>query len=262
MKNIFRYFKIWSLFTKGTFQIAFMSRIGAFLFTFAKLLRFGMFMLVVVVVVSKTKSLAGYSLTQSIIFFLTFNVIDTVTQMLFRDVYRFRQAVVSGYFDHVLAKPMSPLFKFLLGGADGLDLIVFFPYAIILSYFLALVSWSLLTFFTYLLLVINAMIISSAFHIFVLAMGIITTEIDHTIMIYRDVTSMARFPVDIYSEPLRGFITFVIPVGVMMTFPPKALFGLLHPSMIFVSMMIGISMLVISITFWRYSLSKYSSASS
>ena len=93
-------------------------------------------------------------------------------------------------------------------------------------------------------------------------MGIITTEIDHTIMIYRDVTSMARFPVDIYSEPLRGFITFVIPVGVMMTFPPKALFGLLHPSMIFVSMMIGISMLVISITFWRYSLSKYSSASS
>jgi len=41
-------------------------------------------------------------------------------QLLFRDVYRFRPKVVSGDFDLILVKPINPLFRVLLGGADPL----------------------------------------------------------------------------------------------------------------------------------------------
>ena len=256
------YFRVWLRFTLSAFQIAFVSRVGAFLFTFAKLMRFGFFMLIVVLIVTQTQSLAGYSLNQSLVFFLTYNVIDTLTQLLFRDVYRFREHIISGYFDYILIKPINPLFKILFGGADPLDLIVLVPYIGLLILFITQLSVTVVTFVSFMLLLINAFLISAAFHIVVLALGILTTEIDHAIMIYRDITSMARFPVDIYSEPLRGFITFIIPVGVMMTFPPKALFGLLAPQFMLVSGVIGIGFFVVSLKLWRYALTQYTSVSS
>ena len=44
-----------------------------------------------------------------------------------------------------------------------------------------------------------------------LALGIVTTEVDHTIMIYRDITAMGRFPMEMYKEPIRGFFTLSSP---------------------------------------------------
>ena len=66
------------------------------------------------------------------------------------------------------------------------------------------------------------LVISAAFHILVLAMGIITLEIDHTVMIYRDLVGLGRFPIDIYKEPLRSLITFIVPIGLMISIPAGA----------------------------------------
>lgn len=256
------YFSVWTRLTLSSFQTAFISRLSAFIFTFGKTLRFVFFVLIVVLVVTRTQTLAGYTLHQSLIFFLTYNVIDTLTQLLFRDVYRFRPKIVSGDFDLTLVKPVSPLFTVLLGGADPLDLLMLIPYLGLLLLLLVRIELTLVTVVPYILLSMNGLLIATAFHIFVLALGILTTEIDHAIMIYRDVTSMARFPVDIYREPLRGLITFIIPVGIMMTFPPKALFGLLSPSFLVLSVAIGLFFLYVSLRLWRYALTQYASASS
>lgn len=257
-----RYFSIWVRLTVSSFQTAFISRLSAFIFTLGKTLRFVFFALIVVLVVTRTQTLAGYTLNQSLIFFLTYNVIDTLTQLLFRDVYRFRPKIVSGDFDLTLVKPVSPLFTVLLGGADPLDLFMLIPYLGLLVFFISQVSFTFVSLIAYLVLAINALIIATAFHILVLALGIITTEIDHAIMIYRDVTSMARFPVDIYGEPLRGLITFIIPIGIMMTFPPKALFSLLSPAFLIISLAIGLLFVYVSFRLWRYALIQYASASS
>lgn len=262
MTGLLFYFTIWTRLTLSSFQTAFISRLSAFIFTFGKTLRFVFFMLIVILVVTRTKSLAGYTLDQSLVFFLTFNVIDTLTQLLFRDVYRFRPKVVSGEFDYTLLKPVNPLFTVLFGGADPLDLVMLFPYLGLLGFFISRVSFSPVTFSLFLLLTVNAFFISTAFHIFVLGLGIITTEVDHTVMIYRDIAAMARFPVDIYREPLRAFITFVVPIGIMMTFPPKALFGILSSGYIIGSLIIGIVFVFLSLKFWRYALTQYTSASS
>jgi ABC-2 type transport system permease protein len=73
---------------------------------------------------------------------------------------------------------------------------------------------------------------------------------------------MGRFPVDIYKQPLRNIITFIIPIGIMITFPAKALMGLLSPQWIVLSFTIAAVLLMISLTFWRYALRQYTSASS
>ncbi len=263
MKNFIKYFHLWTKLTINSFLSTVTSRFSATVFLIAKILRFIFFGVFLIALFSKANIIANYTLMQGLFFFLTFNLIDTTTQLFFREVYRFRQLVVTGDFDLVLVKPINALFRALAGGADPLDLFMLVPYIGALFYVGSkLGPLSYLSIGMYLVLLINGFLIATAFHILVLALAIMTTEIDHAVMIYRDLTSMGRVPVDIYREPLRSIITFAIPVGVMMTFPAKAFLGLLTPEIIALSLLLGVVFFLVCLRIWRYSLSKYSSASS
>lgn len=258
-----KHFRLWLLYSFYTTQIAFVSRMGVVIFMLGKVLRFFIVLLFLIVLVSKTKSIAGYNLWQVIFFYATYNLIDTIPQMLMREVYRFRSQIVSGMFDYTLVKPMSPLFRSLFGGSDILDLSILILSLIFLVYSgLKITIITPLHLLIFILLIINAIIIAIAFHIFVVSMGIITTEVDNSIMLYRDLTQMGRFPIDIYREPLRSILTFVVPVGIMMTFPVKAFIGLLSLNGIIIAFVTGGLFLGGSLLLWRYALQQYSSASS
>jgi ABC-2 type transport system permease protein len=105
-------------------------------------------------------------------------------------------------------------------------------------------------------------LIATAFHIIILSFSIVSLEVDHTIMIYRDLTSLGRLPIDIYKQPLQGFLTYLIPVGIMITLPAKAIMGIVGPFGILSAFVVGAIALFIAFRFWNYALTKYSSASS
>jgi ABC-2 type transport system permease protein len=262
MPRMKQYMHLWVKLTANSFMAVLSSRFGASLFLLGKTLRSVFFLVFLLMLFGETSMLSSYSQMQMIFFFLTFNLVDTVTQLFFREVYRFRPMVVSGDFDLVLVKPMNPLFRALVGGADPLDLLMLIPYVGALVYVGMQLGVEVSGLIAYSILLLNAFLIATGFHTCVLALAILTTEIDHTVMMYRDLTSMGRVPVDMYHEPLRGLITFAIPVGVMMTFPAKALLGLLSFGSIIVSCCIGVGFLWMSLLLWRYSLSRYASASS
>lgn len=260
MKKVLRVF--W-LYTQNSIKISFQQRIGIFFFLLGKLLRFGMFGVFIYFLLQRTQVLAGYSITQTLIFFITFNIIDGITQLLFREVYRFRPLILSGDFDTVLVKPIHPFVRILTGGFDILDTIPLAIYLSMLVYLCSMAgSLSAGDVLLYLLLVINGVFIATAFHILVLALGILSTDVDHTIMIYRDITRMGSFPVDIYTEPIRFLITFVIPIGLMISYPVKALFGMLSLPAIAGTVLFAALFFAVSISVWHYALLRYQSASS
>lgn len=263
VNKILRYLRLWFLMTKYSFLLAVASKFGAAIFLLGKILRFLIQTFFIYILISRTKVFAGYTLSQVFLFYLVFNLIDTASQLLYREVYRFRPQIVNGSFDLTLVKPVNPLFKSLLGGADLLDLLMLGPFFILTFYFIkqtvSLYPFNLLIF---LALLLNSFLIATSFHIFVLALGVLTTEIDHAIMIYRDLTGMGKMPIDIYQEPFRFLITFIFPVGVMMTFPAKALLGLLSWQGILTSFLFGGVLFCLSLKFWYYSLRHYASASS
>lgn len=258
-----KYLKVWWLLAKGSIAMFFVSRFGAVLFLAGKIIRFLFFLAFLLILFTKTNALAGYNLFQVLLFYFTFNLLDSATQMLFREVYRFRSYIVSGNFDMMLVKPVNVLFRSLFGWTDILDLITLGPMIVIIAYTLTRISGvTIAGIAVYILLIINSLVIAASFHIFVLALAVITTEIDHAIMIYRDVIGMGKVPIDIYKEPLRSLITYVIPVGIMMSFPVKSILGLLSPALIIVTVIISLSLLILSIRFWNFALKKYTSASS
>lgn len=258
-----KYLKVWWLFAVNSFQTQLMIRWALALFFIGKILRFSIFTFFIVILVKNTNALAGYSLDQTILFFLSFNLVDDLSQLLFREVYRFRPAVITGTFDFYLIKPINALFRSLTSGPDFLDLATMIPLTFAVIFYVHKLGisnvWSIVI---YILLLLTGFIIAMSFHILVLSLAILTTEIDHAVMLYRDITSLGRMPVDIYREPLRGFLTFVIPVGIMMSFPTKSLLGFLSPTLTIYSVVFSIAVFVMSINIWKFALKKYSSASS
>lgn len=258
-----RYFHIWWILTSHATQVAFSSKIGAALFIVGKLLRFVFFLFFLILILSRTKEIAGYSLWQIILFFATFNLIDTISQFFLREVYRFRSYVVSGNFDYLLTKPISPLLRSLFGGSDVLDL--FTLIAIIGFIIYAAMQIGTITVSSvvlYLLLVMNAFVVAMAFHICVLALGVLTTEVDNAIWIFREMTQLGRIPVEVYRQPMSAVLTFVIPVAVMISFPAKALMGILSVQWVVWSFLFGVIVLFLSYRLWIYALKRYASASS
>jgi ABC-2 type transport system permease protein len=237
-------------------------RVALLFFLMGKILRFSLFVGFLYFLILGTKTLGGYTSTQAIFFFLVFSVIDVLAQFFFREVYRFRPKIVSGDFDLTLVKPANALFVSLMGGADIIDFITIPPLFAAAIYVGSLLNPTPSQVLLFLLLAINGLIIATAFHIIVLSMAIITLEIDHTIMIYRDLTSFGRFPVDIYKQPLQGVLTYLVPVGIMITFPAKALMGLIGTNGVLISLLIGVAAMIFALRFWNFALTKYTSASS
>ncbi|MBI4036259.1 ABC-2 family transporter protein [Candidatus Daviesbacteria bacterium] len=255
--------KIWLLYTGNSFQQTLSNRALVLIFMTGKSLRIILFTIFLIFLFNGAKSIAGYNRDQIIFFYLTFNLIDTLAQLLFREVYRFRQLVVSGNLDFVLLKPVNPLIRVLLGGGDVLDLMLLIAITLITIWFgYTHISSNLIHWLLFIALIVNSLLIAAAFHIWVLGIGIMTTTVDHLIMVYRDLSSMLRIPVDLYIEPIRAILTFLIPLGIMLTFPAKVLMGLLSPSLILLSLLIATVSFLLSLKFWDHSLKQYSSASS
>jgi len=257
-----KYFKVWLITSRNSFQAVVTQKAGFVVFLLGKLIRFGFFFYFVIFLLQGTQNLAGYSLNQTLFFFLTFNLVDTLAQFFFREAYRFRPLIVTGNFDLILVKPINALFRVLMGGADLIDLVTIPPLIGGVIYLGAKLNPHPLSVFLYVGLLLNGLVLATALYILVLGLGIISMEVDHTIMIYRDLSSLGRLPVDIYREPVKGLLTYFIPIGIMMTVPAKALMGLTPYWLIGLSLAIGITVFYGSLKFWRWSLTKYASASS
>ncbi len=262
MREFRHHLKIFIVFSKAYFKVILQSRIGILAFTLGKILRFLFFLGVILIVFKKITTLNGWNLPQVILCYLTFNFLDTATQMLYREVYRFRSLLISGNLDLILTKPYHPFVKILFGGIDFLDLVILLIFFLILNIILILQFTNFVSFLGFWIFIFNSFLILTAFHILVLAMAIFTTDVDHTIFIYRDILRIGQFPIDIYQKPVSFILTFILPIGVVTTFPVKIFYQLLTWQNIIFSFLISSSFLIFSLQIWNQAIKKYQSASS
>lgn len=148
-------------------------------------------------------------------------------------------------------------------GPDLLDFFTLIPLTFAIIFFINKLNlFNVINLSAYIFMLAVGFLIALSFHILVLCLAILTTEIDSAILLYRDLVSMGRMPIDIYIQPVRAILTFVIPVGIMTTFPVKSLFGALSPVLFIYSLTFALVLFYLSLKVWNFSLKKYSSASS
>ena len=239
-------------------------RLGSLGFLLGKMIRLVFFFAFVAAVFQHTDALAGYSLVETALFFLTFNIVDMTAQIFFRGIYGGWRTVREGDFDFYLIQPCSPLFRMACSMVDFLDVVTLVPVlammGVVFAHLPAGIGWG--RYLAYFLLTGNGIAIALAIHVLVAGLAVRTQELENTIWVYRDVMFMGKFPVDIYGTPARWALTWVIPIAVMVSFPAKALLGLLRPAQAAYAFGLSGTILTLSAWFWRDSVAHYTSSSS
>ncbi len=259
-----KYWQVWLLNAQNTLQLAFINRWSNALFFFGKVLRFAFSMLFLFIIRQNVTQFAGYTTDQLIIFFLTYQFIDLIAQVVYRGVYVFSNYIRNGDFDFILAQPISPLFRMLTNQPDINDTLFIIP-TTLLSIWIAFhldVTISLHSLGWFLLLLLNSFLIVTAIHILILCTGILITQVDGILWLYRDLSRLGQFPVSIYAEPLRLALFFLVPIGVMVTIPAEYLLNTSPTYSAFIATLVGTLFFAFSLQVWKYSLRYYSSASS
>ena len=258
------YIKVWKIFALTELQETFINRGSNILFMLGKILRLFFALLFLILIKNNVNNFAGYTSNQVVVFFLTYQFIDLASQILYRGVYVFGNKIRNGDFDFLLIQPISPLFRALTGKPDINDAIFMIP-SLAVSFYVfnnlnLIITWQ--SFLWYLLLLLNGLLIATAIHIIILAVGVLTTEVDSIIWIYRDLNRMGKFPVSIYMQPLRFALFFIVPIGMMITIPTEVLLGAEPSFSIALTTLVGIGSFVFSLKIWKWSLKRYASASS
>jgi ABC-2 type transport system permease protein len=259
-----KYVRIWKQLTSLAIGSYLSNRIDSGAYFAGKAVRFGFFLILIISIFSFTDNLAGYTKYEVILFFLTFNLIDVMSQALFRGIYAFRFDIQRGNFDFVLSKPVNPLFYSLSRLTDILDIIFLAPIVVLIVYVMGKLPFppGPTQVLHYVVLVLAGMIMILGIHIIAAGITIWKLESENFIWLYREAMTIGRFPPEVYSPTIRSLFTFVIPVILAVAFPVKAvllaldwkwtMFVLLYTSGFF-----GFSLIV-----WKISLKAYSSASS
>ncbi|MBI4376274.1 MAG: ABC-2 family transporter protein [Elusimicrobia bacterium] len=259
-----RYFWIWARLGSMSLQSQLTYPLGSLGFFIGKLIRLFFFFAFVIAIFQHTETLAGYTLVETALFFLTFNVVDIVAQIFFRGIYSARRVVTDGDFDFYLIQPCSPLFRMVLSYLDFLDIAIIIPVLAMIGLVFARLpqglGWE--RYVLYILLTANGVGIGLAIHVFVAGLAVRTQELENTIWIYRDMMFMGKFPADIYGPAARAALTFVVPIAVMTTFPAKALLGLLSPAWTLYSFALCGALMGSALWYWRDCVRHYTSSSS
>ncbi len=264
LKRLSVYWQVWKFTAGNALQQAFVNRGSNVLFMIGKILRFAMSLLFLWLIRENVKVFAGYTTDQMIVFFLTYQLVDLVAQVFYRGVYMFSNQVRSGEFDFLLAKPISPLFRSLTGLPDINDTVFLLPTIGIMAWIFSTLNLdiTLQSALWYCLLLFNSFLVATALHILVLVIGILTTEVDGIIWLYRDLVKLGEFPITIYPEILKLALFFIVPVGIMVTIPAEVLLNIKPAISATTTLIFGVIFLLVSLRIWNWSLKKYSSASS
>lgn len=259
-----RYVRIWKELVLNSFRSQMSTSFGSAGYLVGKFVRIGFFLIYLIAIFKHVPTLRGYGVAEVVIFFMTFNLVDVMGQLLFRGLYGVKYLIEEGDLDKILTQPAHPLFRISSMNVDLLDLIT-------LPIVIGITTWAIgkltvpvttLHVFFYVLLLANAMVITYAFHVFIGALSVRTQELEGAMWVYRDVMSLGRFPVSIYSDAVRWAFVTVIPIAVMISYPAQALLGLLSWKGVVYSFFLAALFHLATQWFWRASLREYTSISS
>lgn len=257
-------FSAWKILAINNLQNQLLTRSSSFLFIIGKLFNFVFTVFTIFAIFTQTSQVHGYTLPQAVIVVLFFNLITSTIQFFFRSLYTFRPILVKGDFDMDLLKPLPSFFRPILSGPDFLDFPVIIIQLVTLIWFYRHYHFSLtwVMFFTFILTFANAIIVAFSVHLSIAAFSVMTTEIDNLVAIYRNLERAGVVPTDIYSPTLRFILDYIVPVTVIVTIPAQSLLSPLTVHALLYSTILASVFLIASTKFWRYSLRRYTSASS
>lgn len=210
-------------------------------------------------------SVGGWSLPQALLVISFFMILKAMLEgAVSPNLVAVVEHIRKGTLDFILIKPVDAQFMVsasrfafhkIIDGAAGVALAVWASHRLGLHVGLREVAGALamLTASTALLYSMWLLVISLAFWF---------VRVDNLSYLFVAIFDAARWPVSVFRGWVRFVLTFIIPVGIMTTFPAMALLGTLTGRHVLTAALFAVGSLVGSRLVWTRAVRRYASASS
>ena len=215
---------------------------------------------------SQVDSIGGWSRGEMIIFIGTFSLINALNMILFFfGINDIPNKIKNGELDHYLTKPVNPLLRLTFESVDpgsiplGIGSIVLLLYGVktlhypitagrFVAYFLSVLLMTLLWY--------DLQMIARTIPFFTISAANITRMGDTILEL------CMKIPGTLFRGVFRFLFYFIVPYGIMATFPTQLIAGTLSPLGIVYGCVIVLLFTIFTLWFWRFGLKHYKSASS
>ncbi len=259
-----RYLRLLRLFAKTELQYALAYRLNLALEIMQMIVVAGTSVAAVLILFSYTRVMNGWTLGQMIVLLGVYYMVQGVEELVMQPSFeRFMQHVREGTLDFILLKPVSTQFmvsfrhfqtvqtlQVVLGLAITVLGVAGLASAITLA---GAVAFALTLACGFVLIYALLLVLSTLAFWFV--------RVDNLLAIFWAFIDAGRFPVDIYPGWLRITMSTVIPVGIAVTVPAKAIAGLVDPFSVATVVAAAVVAFGVSRLFWQRGLRAYTGAS-
>ncbi len=212
-----------------------------------------------------TKIIAGWNLQEMRIFLLVLFLVDALYMIfLHENMDTFSDRVRKGELDMILAKPIDSQFMISFSKMSTPYVFNVFMVAIVLAYFVHAshlpVTW--LSVAAFLSMLIPASLIYYSVRFFLSSLAIIFEEATSVNYLWYQLYRFSYRPIEVYPRWMRMVTLTILPLGYLINAPAHILVKGFDASLFFGSFIFSGLIFMCSRMFWRYLLSRYSSASS
>ncbi len=175
--------------------------------------------------------------------------------------WEFGDVIRKGDLDRKLTKPLDIQFQVSIPYCDLTDALSLVTGFVVLFYAAAHLPISLASVSIFVIMLISSMLLTYSLLILFASLVFYTTtlELENMFWTFRN---LGAYPVSVYKEPFRFLLTFILPIGLMFSFPIRVLVGEIDYLIMVYILILTIFLFLLSRKVFMKSLRNYSSASS
>lgn len=259
-----RYLRVYGTFIKSSLVRELEFRANFIAKVIKNCLWVGFFLIIILVVYSRTDSVAGWSRSEAIVLaaavFLSTSIFETVAYGLLEIPNHVRM----GTMDFIVTKPIDPQFYASVRKFSFDHIGRIFAGLLMLGYgvFTAKLSVTPVQWLAYSYLLVCSIMLVYCLMFALMTLGIWFIRIDNIWVLGESVLEISRYPIDIFPVILRKVLTYYVPLAFIATIPTQVLMGKAQPWTYIGAAIWVIIAFVSTRAFWKYSMRHYSSASS
>lgn len=210
-------------------------------------------------------SVSGWNIDQMYAVLGSFMVAEGVLWAFFGQLNAINSLIRDGGVDGILLKPVDSQFMISLWRGDVEDLVrIITGFSLIIFSMKNTIGFEVFHFILFLLLLFNGIVMLYSFNLAVRSVSFWIIDGSGLWLLMERITGNSQYPTDIYyHKVVRGIFTFIIPLAFVATVPAKILTNVsIDFKLVALSFVMAILFFVFSRKFWKFSLGRYSSASS
>ncbi|HEX3247065.1 MAG TPA: ABC-2 family transporter protein [Chloroflexota bacterium] len=214
---------------------------------------------------TNVRSVGGWDLNAMIVLTGTFSLVLGLLDGLFEtNMSRLSEQINRGELDYVLIKPMSSQFYVSTRYVNFNELPAVLISLVTVSAGMARLDRipSVADLLVYALLVVCALFTFYGLWFSSVTLALWTGRINNIAYLILPIADLGRMPSDIYRGVFKVVFTFILPVALISTIPARSLLGAFEPWMLLYALCAAAVAVMFSSWFWRFSLGRYTSASS